>query len=139
MGRKQYDEDEPHRGSKKLICPMHQKTMYRVCHKCPWWMDIVGTNKNTGEQFKDHYCAMFIMPHLTIEANRLIDGLGSATEGVRNQLQKSRDVVKQQYTLLDMKRRGVDAKEIQGFDRGTKRIGTSTSTKILLEESREDD
>ena len=37
------------RAAKGKICPLHQKDMSTICHKCPWWTQLRGKNPNTGQ------------------------------------------------------------------------------------------
>lgn len=72
------------RGSETLICPLHQKAMELVCHKCPWWCHVRGANPNTGEPVDEWRCAIGWLPMLLIETAQQSRQGAAATESMRN-------------------------------------------------------
>ncbi len=74
------------RGDEDLICPLHKASCDIVCHKCPWWMQVRGTNPNTGQEIDEWNCAISLLPMLTINvANEARQG-AAATESFRNEM-----------------------------------------------------
>jgi hypothetical protein len=69
-----------------LVCPLHQKPMEQVCHTCPWWLYMRGTNKNTGQDVDDWGCAIGFLPMLLIETAAQTRGAAAATEDARNKI-----------------------------------------------------
>lgn len=75
----------PH-ANEGLVCPLHQKDVSKVCHKCPWWILLRGTNPNTGEDVDEWKCSIATIPMLLIEtANQSRQG-AAATESFRNEV-----------------------------------------------------
>lgn len=74
------------RGPEHLNCPFWQKPMCDVCHKCPFWMHLRGTNRNTGEEIDDWGCALGMTPALLIENTQMARETGSAVESFRNEM-----------------------------------------------------
>src|SRR5437879_13171225 len=73
----------PHADS-GLDCPLHRKPMDEVCHKCPWWLQIRGLNRNTGVEGCNWGCAVGFLPMLLIENACQTRGAAAATEDARN-------------------------------------------------------
>jgi hypothetical protein len=73
----------PHADS-GLDCPLHRKPMDEVCHKCPWWLQIRGLNRNTGVEVDNWGCAVGFLPMLLIENACQTRGAAAATEEARN-------------------------------------------------------
>jgi hypothetical protein len=69
-----------------LICPLHKKDVSKVCHRCPWWISVRGTNKNTGEDIDNWGCAIGYLPLLLIENAQMQNRTGAAVESFRNDL-----------------------------------------------------
>lgn len=70
------------------ICPLHQKDMSKVCHKCPWWTALRGTNPNTGAPVDEFGCAVTWLPILLIEGAQKTREAGAAIESFRNDVAK---------------------------------------------------
>ena len=68
------------------ICPLWKKDVSKVCHTCPWWIHIRGTNKNTGEDVDNWGCAVGLLPMLLIENAQIQNRTGAAVESFRNEL-----------------------------------------------------
>jgi hypothetical protein len=69
-----------------LYCPLWRKPMEKVCHTCPWWMEIRGRNANTGKDIDSWGCAVGFLPMLLIENAQQTRGAAAATETLRNDL-----------------------------------------------------
>jgi hypothetical protein len=67
-----------------LICPLHQKDMSEVCHKCPWWTMVRGKNPQTEEMIDDWRCAVALLPMLLVENAQMQRQTGAAMETFRN-------------------------------------------------------
>lgn len=74
------------RGHDHLYCPMWRKKMSAVCHTCPWWVQMRGINKNTGQEVDEWNCAIAFGPTLMIEVANESRSSGAATESLRNSL-----------------------------------------------------
>lgn len=73
------------RGPEDLVCPLHKKPMEAVCHRCPLWVQLRGTNPQTGQEVDEWQCAFTANVLMTIEvANQARQG-GAATESFRNE------------------------------------------------------
>lgn len=71
---------------KGTICPLWKKDVSKVCHACPWWLHIRGTNKNTGDDVDNWGCAIGFLPMLLIENAQMQNRAGAAIESFRNEL-----------------------------------------------------
>jgi hypothetical protein len=89
-----------------LICPLHQKDMSEVCHKCPWWTQVMGKNPQNEEMINDWRCAISWLPLMLVENAQQTRATGAAMETFRN------DVVKgvQQSLVVVAERRLIDAR-----------------------------
>lgn len=74
------------RGSEDLNCPLWKKPMDQVCHKCPWWQQVRGMNRNTGAEVDQWDCAIALMPMLTVETAYQGRVATAATESFRNEM-----------------------------------------------------
>lgn len=75
----------PH-GPDHLYCPFWRKRMSAVCHTCPQWVQLRGTNPNTGEVVDSWQCALAALPMLLIENAQQSRQNGAATESMRNEI-----------------------------------------------------
>jgi hypothetical protein len=66
------------------ICPLHQKDMSEVCHKCPWWTLVRGKNPQSEEMIDDWRCAVALLPMLLVENAQVIRGTTVAMETFRD-------------------------------------------------------
>lgn len=80
----------PH-GPANLDCPMHKKAMSKVCHKCPWWTLIRGSNPQTGGEVDRWDCAIAMLPLLSVEMASTVRGARTATESMRNEIVRRMD------------------------------------------------
>ncbi len=69
-----------------LVCPLHQKDMSEVCHKCPWWTLIRGKDPQSTKEIDNWGCAIGFLPLLLIEGAQLARGNGAAIESFRNEM-----------------------------------------------------
>jgi len=79
------------RGPKGYTCPLHKKDMSKVCHECPWWTMIRGSNPQTGDPADKWDCAIALLPMLAIETTKTVRGVQAATESSRNEIVKRMD------------------------------------------------
>ena len=80
------------RAKKGLTCPLHQKDMHYVCHKCPWWNLIRGRDPQTGELIDKWGCAIGFLPMLTIEGSKETRQAAAAIESFRNEMVKANEL-----------------------------------------------
>jgi hypothetical protein len=69
-----------------LLCPLHKKDMSTVCHKCPLWVQLRGTNPQTNEEIDRWGCSLAFMPMLMIEGAQQTRQAGAAIESFRNEM-----------------------------------------------------
>ena len=65
-------------------------------HKCKFYIQIMGTDKNTGKEVNQFNCAIAFLPMLLIESASAGRSGAAATESFRNQMVKQN---KQQLAL----------------------------------------
>lgn len=72
-------------------CPLNG---FEPCKKfdCAWFIQIRGTDPNTGEEVDDWGCSMAWMPMLMIENAQQSRQTGAAVESFRNEMVKSNDL-----------------------------------------------
>lgn len=73
-------------GPKDMDCPHWQKPMSKVCHRCPFWIALRGTNTNTGDPVDEWMCAFASLPMLLVETAQQSRQNGAATESMRNEM-----------------------------------------------------
>lgn len=78
----------------KQNCPLDK---FKPCKQleCAWFVQIRGTNPNTGEEIDDYGCAMAWMPVLMIENSQQQRQTGAAVESFRNEMVKANEVSQQ--------------------------------------------
>ncbi len=74
------------RGDEGYVCPLHQKSMADVCHKCPLWVEIRGCDPQTGEVLDQWNCSLAWLPKLTIDVAHQARAGAAATEDFRNHM-----------------------------------------------------
>ena len=79
------------RGDEHLICPLHKLSMDQVCHRCPWWYQVRGTNKNTGEEVDEWKCAVAILPLLMVETADKVRQADATMQAMRNEAKAAHD------------------------------------------------
>ena len=75
----------PH-ADKGKVCPLHQKDVSQVCHKCPWFTRVIGKNPQSNEQVDEWGCAIGWLPVLLIENAQQSRQTGAAVETFRNEM-----------------------------------------------------
>jgi len=75
----------------KTNCPLNN---FEPCKQmeCAWFIQIRGTDPNTGEEVDDWGCAMAWLPTLMIENAQQSRQTGAAVESFRNEMVKSNDL-----------------------------------------------
>lgn len=75
----------------KQNCPLHN---FEPCKKldCAWFVQMRGTNPNTGSEVDDWSCAIAWMPILMVENSHQQRQTGAAVESFRNEMVKSNEV-----------------------------------------------
>jgi hypothetical protein len=76
-------------------CPINN---FEPCKKldCAWFIQMRGTNPQTGEEVEDWGCSIAVLPILMIENARQAGQTGAAVESFRNIM------VEQQKELLEL-------------------------------------
>lgn len=83
------------RAAKGKVCPLHQKDMSTVCHKCPWWTQLRGKNPNTGLPIDEWACAISFLPILLCESAQESRQTAAAVETFRNDMVKANETTAQ--------------------------------------------
>lgn len=65
-------------------CPLYQKDMSEVCHKCAWWTRVMGKDPQSEQMIDDWRCAIAWLPMLLIENSQMQRQTGAAVETMRN-------------------------------------------------------
>jgi hypothetical protein len=75
----------------KANCPLDG---FKPCRQleCAWFMQIRGTNPNSGEPVDEWGCSMAWMPMLMIENSQQQRQTGAAVESFRNEMVKNNEV-----------------------------------------------
>ena len=78
----------------KNQCPLNN---FDPCKQldCAWFLQIRGTNPNTGEPIDEWGCAMSWMPILLIENAQMSRQTGAAVESFRNEMVKTNEASQQ--------------------------------------------
>lgn len=71
---------------KGFMCPLHKKDMSTVCHKCPLWIQVKGTDPQTGQEVDQWNCSLAWLPKLLIENSQMSRQTGAAVESFRNEM-----------------------------------------------------
>lgn len=71
------------------ICPFNQKDVSKVCHKCPLYVQLRGTDMNTGKEVDQWGCSFSFLPMLLVENSGQQRQTGAAVESFRNEMTKS--------------------------------------------------
>lgn len=71
------------------ICPLHRRDVSKVCHTCAWFVELVGANPQTGEPVTRGQCAITAQVVATLEAARGGHNAASATQELRNDLDRN--------------------------------------------------
>ena len=78
----------------KSNCPLNG---FSPCKQleCAWFLQIQGTNPNTGQEINDWGCAMSWVPILLIENSQQQRQTGAAVESFRNEMVKANEASQQ--------------------------------------------
>lgn len=84
----------------KPNCPLNN---FEPCKQldCAWFIQVRGTNPNTGKEVDEWACSMAWMPMLMIENSQQQRQTGAAVESFRNEMVKSNEVG-HQFLLASM-------------------------------------
>jgi hypothetical protein len=83
-------------------CPLDS---FRPCRQldCAWFIQVRGTNPNTGKEVDEWACSMAWLPVLLIENSQQQRQTGAAVESFRNEMVKANEVG-QQVLLASMQK-----------------------------------
>jgi hypothetical protein len=72
-------------------CPLNA---FKPCKQldCAWFIQVRGTNPNTGKEVDEWACAIAWMPMLMIENSQQQRQTGAAVESFRNEMVKANEV-----------------------------------------------
>lgn len=81
---------EAPRGPTDRYCPMWRKPMSKVCHTCPWWTKVSGTNPNSksalAPEVVDRWdCAIAWAPMLAVGNSRETFAVAAQVQEMRNE------------------------------------------------------
>lgn len=62
--------------------------------RCMWWIQLRGTNKNTGKEIDEHGCAVAWLPMLMVENANEQRQTAAAVESLRNENIRSEDATR---------------------------------------------
>jgi len=81
-------------------CPLDS---FKPCRQldCAWFMQVRGTNPNTGQEVDEWACSMAWLPMLMIENSQQQRQTGAAVESFRNEMVKANETG-QQVLLASM-------------------------------------
>lgn len=99
----------------KTFCPLGatcEEVKDGAIHRCAWYIEVHGTNPNTGDVVKDWACSMAWMPMLMIENSQQQRSTGAAVESFRNEMVKANDL-SQQVLLATVKEAHPEIKVIE--------------------------
>jgi hypothetical protein len=85
-------------------CPFNGQDTSTVCHKCPMWIQIRGTNPNTGDPVDDWRCSFAWIPMLLIENSQMQRQTGAAVETFRNEVVSANRAANQVYAATALQR-----------------------------------
>lgn len=69
------------------FCPLLKKDCVQM--QCNWFIQVRGTDTNTGKEVDEWGCSIAWLPHLLIENANQSRQAGAATESFRNEFVKS--------------------------------------------------
>jgi hypothetical protein len=92
------------------FCPLLQKDCVKT--QCMWFMQVQGTNPNTGEDINEWGCSMAWMPILLIENSKQQRQTGAAVESFRNEMVRANQ--SSQEILIATAMRGQQTLTIEG-------------------------
>jgi len=77
------------------FCPLIKKDCIGL--KCAWYMQMRGTNPNTGEPVDEWGCAVTWMPFMAVEIAQKSNQTGAAVESFRNEVVRANQSNQQLY------------------------------------------
>lgn len=78
--------------AKPTLCPLLQKPC--IEHRCAWFIQMRGTNRNTGREVDEFGCAIAWLPMLLVENANEQRQTGAAVESMRNESVKASDATR---------------------------------------------
>lgn len=80
----------------KQNCPLNN---FEPCKQfdCSWFIEVRGTNPNTGADIDEWSCAVSWLPILLIENSQQQRSTGAAVESFRNEMVKANEVSTQLF------------------------------------------
>lgn len=69
------------------FCPLLKKECIQM--QCSWFIQVRGTDTNTGKEIDDWGCSIAWLPHLIIENASQSRQTGAAVESFRNEMVKA--------------------------------------------------
>jgi hypothetical protein len=93
----------------KHNCPLDN---FNPCRQtdCAWFIQVRGTNPNTGKEVDEWACSMAWMPMLMIENSQQQRQTGAAVESFRNEMVKSNEA-SAQVLLHTMRQASITSKD----------------------------
>lgn len=77
-------------GPADLVCPLHRKSMAKVCHTCPLWVKVTGKDpQNNLQTFDQWACSLAWLPMLLIENSQRQMQTAAAVGNVSNEVQRA--------------------------------------------------
>lgn len=70
-------------------CPLLNKDVSKVCHKCPLYTRVMGNDPQTGQPVDHWACSLALTPILLIENTQQQRQTGAAVESFRNEMVKA--------------------------------------------------
>lgn len=72
------------------FCPLLKKECIGL--QCSWFMQVRGTNPNTGKEVDEWACSIAWLPMLMIENSQQQRQTGAAVESFRNEMVKANEI-----------------------------------------------
>ena len=72
-------------------CPLWQKDVSKVCHTCPWYILVRGSDPNTGKEIDTWDCSIAWLPTLLLNTAQETRQGAAATESFRNEMVKAHE------------------------------------------------
>lgn len=69
------------------FCPLIKRDCVGL--KCMWFVKLAGTEKNTGKEIDEYFCAIQTLPLLLVENAQMSRETGAAVESFRNEMVES--------------------------------------------------
>jgi len=78
-----------------ITCPLGsvcERIVDGKLERCAWYVKMVGTNPNTGEDVDEARCAIAWQPLLAVDTNGKLDQTVSSVQSMRNETIKRQDL-----------------------------------------------